>query len=299
MLKEVKEKFPNWCEDTDTKLQLMMSDDIDALMCYMFQKIQFNRECEYFIDMSSKKAYENYSRTIRHDGTQTLYKTKDATKRGKNLLTLDVSINRNNKSWDNHVVQLSENETNYNKLSANMNVAMNVNKSNYTSKFCISTFITMLSYYNYNISKFDRDKLALICAIDSTYYPFNTSFEYTATKNLKLLGFGSVVDFIKKNRDYIQQIDKKYLKDKHIYVKNGYLDTNLNLNVISDLFNCTVELPTKKFTKCAEFKSQVFDANKFRNKEEMQETFKKKIFNIALTYKQTGIVSFIEPTNNK
>lgn len=292
--------MPNWCTDVETKYQLMMSDDIDALMCYTMQNDKFNRECEYFIDMSSNKAYQNYSKTVTRDGVQTLYATTDANGKGKDLLALDISINRQNKSWDNHIVQLSKNETNYNKLSANMNVAMNINKSNYTNKACISTFITMLSYYDSPIQTWDKDQLALLCAIDSTYYPFGSNFESTASKNLELLGFDFLIPFIKENRSYIEQIDNKYLKNKHIKVgQDGYLETNLDLNIISDLFGYKIELPSKQFTKCGEFKSKIFNANSFKDKEHMEEFYGKKIFNIALTYKNSGIVSFIEPTQAK
>lgn len=292
--------MPVWCTDVETKYQLLMSDDVDALMCYMFQKVKFNRECEYFIDMSSNKAYENYYKTVRRDGVQTLYATKGASGKRKDMLALDVSINRDTKSWDNHVVQIGKNETNYNKLSANLNIAKNVNKSNYTDKAIISTFITMLSYYNSPIHEYDREQLALLCAIDGVYQPFLKGFERQGTKNLELLGFEFLVPFIKENMQYIQEIDKKYLKDKHITVgTDGYLKTNLNLDIISDLFNYPIELPKKQFGKCGEFKSKIFNTASFSDKVAMEEFYEKKIFNIALTYKSSGIVSFIEPTESK
>ena len=295
MLKEIKEKMPNWCTDTETKYQLMMSDDIDALMCYLFQKLKFGRECEYFVDMSSNKAYKNYTGTINRKGTQTLYATSEATMKKSNTLALDISLNKDIKAWDNHIVQLSKNETNYNKLSANMNIVTNINKSNYTSKFCISTFITLLSYYETDITKWDKDQLALTCAIDSTYYPFGGNFEATATKNLKVLGFDFLIPFIKENRNYIEQIDNKYLKNKNIWVgKDGYLETNLDLNKISELFNCPIELPSKQFSKFGQVTSQVFNAKSFTDKNHLEEFYEKKIFNIALLYKDSGIVSFIE-----
>ncbi len=292
--------MPNWCTDVETKFQLCMSDDIDALMCYTMQKTQFNRECEYFIDMSSSRPYENYYKTVRRDGVQTLYATSEATGKRKDMLALDVSINRNTKSWDNHVVQIGKNETNYNKLSANLNIAKNINKSNYTDKAIISTFITMLSYYNHDMSEYDRDTLALICAIDGVYQPFAKGFIKQGTKNLELLGFEFLIPFINENMQYIQEIDNKYLQKKNIWVgKDGYLETDLDLNAISDLFNYPIELPKKQFTQCGEFKSQIFDTNKFTDKAVMEEFYDKKIFNIALTYKNSGIVSFIEPTESK
>ena len=294
MNQEIKEKMPNWCTDVETKFQLLMSDDIDALMCYTMQNRKFHRECEYFIDMSSDKAYQ-YRNGQRHNGEQFLYSTTDATMKTDDMLALDVSINRNTKSWDNHIVQLSENETNYNNLSANMNIAMNINKSNYTSKFCISTFITLLSYYKTNITKWDKDQLALLCAIDGVYQPFAKGFIATGTKNLKVLGFEFLVDFISENMQYIQEIDNKYLQKKSIWVnKDGYLKTNLDLKKISELFNLPIELPKKQFTQCGSFKSKVFNAKSFRDKNEIETMYGKKIFNIALTYRDSGIVSFID-----
>lgn len=292
--------MPNWCTDVETKFQLLMSDDIDALMCYMFQKTKFNRECEYFIDMSSNKAKASRDWSWKRDGVQTLYATSEATGVNKDLLALDVSINPNTKSWDNHVVQIGEGETNYNKLSANLNIAMNIGKKNYTDKAIVSSFITMLSYYNHDMSEYDRDTLSLLCAIDGTYQPFLKGFIRQGTKNLELLGFEFLIPFIKENMSYIQEIDKKYLKDKHIWVnKDGYLETNLNLDTISDLFNYPIELPKKQFAKCGEFKSKVFKTCSFSDKQHMEDFYEKKIFNIALLYKESGIVSFIEQTESK
>lgn len=299
MNQEIKEKMPNWCTDVETKYQLMMSDDIDALMCYLFQKLKFGRECEYFIDMSSDKAYE-WRNGQKHNGKQTLYATESATGEKKDLLALDVSINPNTKSWDNHIVQIGKNETNYNTLSANLNIVKNINKTNYTDKAIVSSFITMLSYYNSPIQTWTHDQLSLLCAIDGTYQPFAKGFIKQGTYNLELLGFEFLVDFIKENMQYIQEIDNKYLQKKSIWVnKDGYLETNLNLNVISDLFAYDIELPSKQFTQCGEFKSKIFNTASFTDKKHMEEFYNKKIFNIALTYKSSGIVSFIEPTESK
>lgn len=291
--------MPNWCTDTETKYQLLMSDDIDALMCYTMQNEKFNRECEYFIDMSSDKAYE-WRNGQKHNGKQTLYATNEATGEKKDLLALDVSINPNTKSWDNHVVQIGEDETNYNTLSANLNIAKNIGKKNYTDKAIVSSFITMLSYYDSPIQTWTHDQLSLLCAIDGTYQPFLKGFIKQGTKNLELLGFEFLIPFINENMQYIQEIDNKYLQKKSIWVnKDGYLKTDLDLNVISDLFNLTIELPKKQFAKCGEFKSKIFNTASFSDKAAMEDFYGKKIFNIALTYAKSGIVSFIEPTKSK
>lgn len=37
MQDKIKDKFPRWCEDLETKYELILGDDIDSLMCYFYQ----------------------------------------------------------------------------------------------------------------------------------------------------------------------------------------------------------------------------------------------------------------------
>lgn len=83
----IKNQFPKWCEDTKTKFELLMSDDIDSLMCFQIENF-LGRDCEYFIDMNSNKIGLNKT------GTQYLYCTDNATKSFNNIMALDFSINR-------------------------------------------------------------------------------------------------------------------------------------------------------------------------------------------------------------
>ncbi|MFR1377663.1 MAG: hypothetical protein ACLSTJ_01715 [Clostridium neonatale] len=295
MIKEIKEKMPNWCEDTTTKFQLMMSDDIDALMCYIFQKGKFGRECEYFINSSKDRAYQSYDKTVNRKGKQYMYRTDEATNKVKDTLVLDFSINKQVKSWDNHVINIS-NSDDYNKLSANMNIATNINKNNYSSKFCISSFITMLSYYDIQIQNWTHEQLIFLCAIDGLYQPFkNAAFASQGEKNLHLLDFDFLVDFIKENIKEIENFDNTYLKKKSIWVnENGYLETSLDLDKLSKEVGWVIQLPSKQFKSYKEpIESMIFNTGRFPTKASIEEYYDKKIFNIALTYKGSGVVSFI------
>ena len=55
MISKIKDKMPIWCKDKSKDIQLLRSDDTDALLCYIMQHYYFNRELHYFIDMSSER----------------------------------------------------------------------------------------------------------------------------------------------------------------------------------------------------------------------------------------------------
>lgn len=286
MQKELKDKFPKWCEDTESKFELMVSDDIDALMCYTMQHMNYGREWEYFINSSKDRAYKGYYGEKK--GKQYFYMTESATNKCSNTLVLDFSVNKNVKAWDNHVVRITDKDY-YNKLSANANI--NITKSNYGSKFCISSFITMLSYYNVNVEEWTHDEKICLCAIDGLYQPFlNSKFISTGEKNLKLLGMDYLIPFIKENLREIKSFDTRYLKNKSIWVNDeDYLETNLDLDKLSEIFNCDIELPKKKFKLYKTLESRVFET--YYNKEQLEKKYGK-IFNIALTYAKSGVISY-------
>lgn len=291
MIQEIKEKFPTWAKDKETKFELMMSDDIDALMCYQMQKYNYERECEYFMNSSKKKAYKgSYGEKT---GEQYFYKTTDATVKQANLLCLDFSIDKNTKSWDNHVAKITSDDK-YNTLSANMNTVCNISSDNYSSKYCISSFITMLSYYDIHIQNWTHEQLICLAAIDGLYQPFkNIRFEHIGSKNLKNLEYDFLIDFIKDNLREIERFDNKYCKNKSIWVNDGYLKTNINLNKLSEIFNINIALPNKKFELISKFESRVIETDTFKNKSEIEKYYNKKIFNIAMTYRKSGVVSFM------
>lgn len=73
----------------------------------------------------------------------------------------------------------------------------------------------------------------------------------------------------------------------------GYLDTNLDLNVLSKIMGFNIKLPNKQFKLVNQLKSFNFNTSEFKTKEELEQHYNKKIFNIALVYKNSGIVSFM------
>lgn len=290
MNKEIKEKFPRWCEDSNTNYSLLLSDDIDSFMCYILQNELFGREIQYFLNVNYKKAsWNNY-------GTQMLYGTKDID--WNNIIGLDIALEKNIKIWDNHVVKISKEDT-VNINSANLNSIMNICRTNYKNKFVVSSFITMLNYYDYDLSSWNKEQLAVLSAIDGLYEPFvNPSFKEIGRKNLSILGYESLAEFIERNTDYIRAIENKLnLKQGKIWInENGYLDTDIDLLSIElifmDIFKCCFSLPNTQFKELKTYKSKYIklEGNSRYNKYDLN--IKNRLINFALTYKKLGVVSY-------
>lgn len=291
MNKEIKEKFPQWCEDSNTKYSLLLSDDIDSFMCYILQKELFGREIEYFLDVNYEKVNWNTC------GTQMLYGTKPALD-WDNIIGLDIALENNIKVWDNHVIRISR-EDKVNPNSANLNSIMNICRVNYKYKFVVSSFITMLSYYDFDLSSWNMEQLAVLSVIDGLYEPFvNPSFKEIGRKNLALLGYEFLADFIEGNMDYIRAIETKLnLKQGKIWInEDGNLETNINLLelelIFMDIFKCCFNLPNMQFGELKTYKSKYIrlQENSTYNKDDLN--VKNRLVNFALTYKDKGVASY-------
>ena len=280
--------MPIWCKYKSKDIQLLTSDDTDALLCYIMQHYYFNRELHYFIDMSSERAYKGqYGKRY---GKQYFYADDKANWNKSDILALDTNL-RNFKSWDNHIVKINKYDE-VNKNSANLNIALDICKDNYKEKACVSSIITMLSYYDFDLKQWSKEQLLVLCAIDSLYYPFTVNyFIDRATYNLKLLEYDFLKDFILTNMQEIKNIEKLIkIKEGHITVnQDGHLTTDINLQELSKIFNINVELPNNTFTLKKTFKSQIFETNTYNT----IKSFNNTVFNIALTYGKSGVVSFI------
>ncbi|XZI99837.1 hypothetical protein ACSXEC_04810 [Clostridium perfringens] len=235
MIESLKVKFPSWVKDIE-KNPLILSDDIDSLMSYIFLRDHFNCKVRYYYDVNG----ENW--------THKLYKQKgyDYGFDTKKAIAVDLAL-EGYRCWDNHVIKVRDTD-NTNKLSANLNVIDNIYLDNYTNKWCVSTYITILSYYNIDISKWNREQLAILCSIDGVYYPFRSErFKTIAAKHLKDLGYEFLIEFIENNIEYIEQIKKELNLDGKIKVKDGKLTTDIKLDKLSDIFNTDISLPNYTF----------------------------------------------------
>lgn len=279
MIKELKEKFPEWIKETEGN-PLIMSDDIDSLMSYIFLKDNFKCKVRYFYD-SNKPFY-----------THLLYKQKgfDYKLQDKKAIAVDLAL-ESYYAWDNHVVKYSNDDT-HNKNSANLNLIDNICNYNYLDKWCVSTYITILSYYNVDIKSWTREQLAILCAIDGLYYPFLSGrFKDIATEHLKQLEYGFLVEFIENNIKYIEQIKKDLNLDEKIKVKDGKLTTNIKLDKLSSIFNKDISLPTGTY-ELKQTLHKNFKNNLPKNYLKENKCEGKKMRNFALVKKNTVVYSY-------
>jgi len=287
MKKEIKERFPNWCNDTEN-YDLILSDDIDSLMCYSFQKKRYKREVKYFFDVSYKKI-TNYNPL----GIQKLYGIEGHKQENQErILGLDLALEYGIKTWDNHIVKISDTDK-VNSNSANMNIAKNIYQGNYNTKYIVSSFITMLSYYEVDISRWTKDQLSVLCSIDGLYTPFDPckTFAKRGRDNLRDLGYEFLADFIIDNTTYIQALEKRLnIKKGKIKVNNlGTLETDIDLVALSKIFKMPIELPVGKFISKQEFRSKTVELNRINEKKALEN--EKALFNFALIYKNKCVIS--------
>lgn len=267
------------------KYDCIMSDDIDSLMCYTFQNWYFNRQVKFFFDANTQGF------------TQKLYKSTDVESVGNdNVIGLDIALEGDIKTWDNHIVKIKRADITNNN-SANLNLALDVCQINYTDKACVSTFITMLSYYDIDISKWSKEQLAVLCAIDGLYYPFRIGSNFIATgrKNLKILGYEFLEDFIKENMKLILDLKNKLKLDAKIKVgSDGKLTTAIDLDSLSEIFEDIfwyISLPNDTFTEKSTLEKK-YVQNVNYSKDYLIEKYN--IFNFALCYRNKGVISYLK-----
>lgn len=252
MKKEIKEKFPSWIEE-NIDYSLCLSDDIDSLFsCIILNKIK-GYEIKWFYNFNS------------------IYRA-DTYKKGTKIIGVDMDLVNNRRCWGNHV-------TIENKNSANLNTIMGINRNNYTEKFAGSTLLTILSYYNVDLSQCTEKQLEVLISIDVAFkqYYFNKNlFKKYYNDILEYPIFSKIIE--KHDKDYFYNIILEYKLNEHIYInENGQLNTNIELGKLGELFpKLSFNLPENTYKKKRNF--EIVQSN-------WQEHEQEEIFSCARTYK--------------
>lgn len=276
MNKKYKQKFPGFCSDDITSYDLVLSNDLDSLLVSNFLINQKFYQIKYFYDFDN------------------LYLEKDYTQDNK-IIGCDIDFaDTRAKSWGNHVTLLSDIDCN-NSESANLNNVCHITSQNYTDKYAGSTILTVLSYYDYDISNLtDYAKKLLLC-VDSHYLGLYSKFHDTQKKWLvDVLGYPALYDIIQKTKiEEFVQLQEEYKLKGQIYInQDGYLETDIDLEAVSDVLHLKVTLPEIKFVNCfneIELKKGYVTTSSVRNKNEIH----KDLFSLALTYANSAIFSYL------
>lgn len=260
MKSNIKELFPQWCDNIEDYFSTMLTDDVDGLVsCALLNKIK-GYNINYYYDF--KNIYE-------------IEESDD------NSIAVDADI-VGGKCWGNHVTMLSKDDT-VNKSSANLNNIFKISRTNYTSKFCGSTAIQVWSYYDLPLPETEEGKMLLLCLDVGFKGHYSTNFKSTHNKWLEHLDFKELVEVLNRHtsQEFYALINKYKLASK-IKLNKGILSTNINLSALEGFFNLDLSLPDGIFTKRNEFHRHYLV-------ELISKTYTKKdlpkIFSIALTFK--------------
>lgn len=230
----MKFEFPLWVDDDDTNYSLCLSNDIDSLLSCIYLKQIKGYNISHFYDFS------NIYRAIN----------------SKNVIGVDIALHKG-KTWDNHVTML--NDTDYcNNESANINNILGINRENYFTKYCGSTLLEILSYYDVDISDYSEEAKMILLAIDSTFKGYYSAYSNDIKANkfylCEVLEFKELYNILENHKvtDFLKIISK-YGLSKNIYIENGILETEIDLAGLSKVFLFDIELPKYEFTKTKDF----------------------------------------------
>lgn len=150
--KETKEKLPQWFME-ETPKELILSNDIDSLLSVrLLEQIKPNWRLKYFYDFESG-----------------LYLLNEQEEKRGGAVGVDIALDKNIKTFDNHVT--SDNNERLNPNSINLNNLFGISSGNYSQKYCCSTAMLIYSIFDIPLPSTDIGK-ALLLAIDSTYFSY-------------------------------------------------------------------------------------------------------------------------------
>ena len=224
---KIKEKFPEWVNDTETKFNTMLTDDIDSLVsCALLKKVK-GYEVNYYYDF------------------ETIYEIKDSSNKA---IAIDCDL-VDGRCWSNHVTMLSKKDS-VNENSANLNNIGRISRDNYFNKFCGSTALQIWSYYDIPLPESEEGKMALL-AIDVGFKGhYDSRFIEVHSKYLKAMGFSELIEVLDRHNstEFYNLIRKYNMAEKIKLNKKGMLTTNIDIVNLQCLLNLDLSRPDKPFT---------------------------------------------------
>ena len=246
------EKVPTWYRDF-TKYDVVLSDDIDGLVSTSALKFAKNWNVEYFYDFSTLYASNNVY----------FKENKSATR-----VWADVSIIvQDAMTFDNHVNRMSlDDYTNPNAI--NPNILSDITNKNYYDKYLGSTALVIWDLYKIPLPETEEGKMLLLC-IDTTFKGFYGKPQYQkANKHFlcDVLDMEELYEVLKRHtqKEFYQMIEKYELSRKIRVNSDGYLYTNLDLDLLTRLLGIPVELPQIKMNRYRSFENK-FDGLFYKN----------------------------------
>lgn len=221
---------PEWYKNATEDHFMMIGDDIDSLLSAVLLKKHLGWQYNWFYDFNN------------------VYVSDSSICKSKRV-GVDMALDNNEKTIDNHVTMMSNTET-PNPNSVNLNCMYNQSTIRYTEKYAGSTLLLVWSLLGLPIPESDEGKKILL-AVDSAHKGhYSKSFRPIHNEWLEKLGLGELINFLDedtKELDYTKaQIDynlngKVYLNEK------GQVQTDVDLLSIMTYLDIGINLPDETF----------------------------------------------------
>lgn len=261
MKNEVYNLVPQWAKE-DGDYCLMIGDDIDSLATSaVIQKVK-GYEVNWFYDFHKVYTADKESKQER--------------------IGCDMALEKG-KVIDNHVTLMRAGDYK-NPESVNLNVMYDVSRENYGQKYAGSTLLLAWSLYGLPLPETNEGKL-LLMAVDSAYLGhYNKNFKYIHNNWFKKLGFEELIYTLDwTDEDEFKDIFEEYNLNGKIKMKNGQLQTSIDLESVGRHLGIDVELPIKEFELIKELNRGNMKLHEFDGSQTMKKS--KKVYSFALTYK--------------
>lgn len=255
-MQKFNEMIPQWFYEDN--LCLSLSNDIDSLMsCYYLTKYK-GWDIQYFYDFDR------------------LYRNIDFEPTENNCIGVDVDL-LEGRCIGNHLVN------NSNKNCINLNRFARVDNTNYYHKYAGSTILMVLSLLNIDINTFTEEQQEILLCVDTTFKSYFFDENIAAYYIQDVLGYPELIAILKKHsKEYFYDIMSKYKLFEKINMSNdGYLQTNIMLEELNEVFNIELQLPKSQHGIIREFLQ-----GKGKPAENMN------VFSLAWTYKNNSIFSY-------
>ena len=270
MRKKYLDQLPSWYKENG-ECDLVMSDDIDALVSASLLKREKGWNVKYFYDFDNFYKSDIDSRHTR--------------------VWCDIAILKNGeRAFDNHVSRTDGSDL-VNKNCINPNLLNDVTAMNYKRKYAGSTALLIWSIYRIPLPKTEEGKMLLLC-IDSAFKGYYTDrFKYMCKFYLRdMFGFDELIDVLERHtaEDFYRIIDKYHLTRKIVVSTKGHLYTDLDLDTIGELLELDLKLPDIQFNIAKELERKSGKIGIKRVKD-----LKQNIFTLAYIYSDKVVCSVI------
>lgn len=153
MISTIKKSFGDWYKYIDkSKYYTVLTDDIDSYLSCLFLKKKFGIEIGGFYDF--KSLYVNSEEV---EGKQPIYIDGDVT---------------TGYAFGNHVTAIHNPDC--------INLNKDITSKTYSEKFAGSTFMTLLSLYDYDLTRCNEDKIFFYLMIDvwfKQYFKYRSKWD--------------------------------------------------------------------------------------------------------------------------